>query len=132
MWPTQAGTPPPAGNRKRRWLKTALRGYLILYVRSPSALLDDSIFSPPFLPRMLTKPRTVCACQPVAFMISANVAPLARFISAMTSAFLLPRSVVGLAVLLARPAFFAGLAFLAGVRFVFGRAVSGSRRCAVL
>src|SRR5262249_11866694 len=38
---------------------------------------------------MLTKPRTVCGCQPVASMISASVAPLARFIIAMTSAFLL-------------------------------------------
>ena len=35
----------------------------ILYVRSPPALLDDSIFSPPLLPRMLTKPRTVCGCR---------------------------------------------------------------------
>src|SRR5258706_15162942 len=41
---------------------------------------------------MLTKPRTVCACQPVASMISASVAPLARFIMARTSAFLLLRS----------------------------------------
>ena len=70
--------------------------YLILYIRSPSALLDDSIFSPPFFPRMLTKPRTVCACQPVAFMISVRVAHLARFISAITSAFLLTRSALGL------------------------------------
>src|SRR5450432_4148295 len=54
-------------------------------------------------------PRLHCvACQPVAFMISASVAPLARCISAITSAFLL-----------ARAAFFTGLAFLAGVRFAF-------------
>jgi hypothetical protein len=38
-----------------------------LYVRSPAAFFDDSIFSPPLLPRMLTKPRTVCGCQSVAF-----------------------------------------------------------------
>jgi hypothetical protein len=44
---------------------------------------------------------------------------LARFISAMTSAFLLMRSALALpAAFLARAAFFAGLAFL--VRFGFG------------
>src|ERR1700730_12018269 len=70
----------------------------ILYVRSPAAFLDDSIFSPPLLPRMLTKPRTVCGCQLVAFMISASVVPFASFIMAITSAFLLVRSAFGLAV----------------------------------
>jgi hypothetical protein len=40
---------------------------------------------------MLTKPRTVCFCQPVIFTISANVTPFARFIIAITSAFLLLR-----------------------------------------
>jgi hypothetical protein len=39
------------------------------------------------LARMLTKPRTVCGSQSVAFMISGRVAPLARFIMAITSAF---------------------------------------------
>jgi DNA invertase Pin-like site-specific DNA recombinase len=29
------------------------------YVRSPASFFADSIFSPPLLPRMLTKPRTV-------------------------------------------------------------------------
>src|SRR5260370_35530414 len=72
--------------------------------------------TPPLLPRMLTKPRTMCGCQPVAFMISGSVAPFARFIMAITSAFLLARSAFGLAAaFLARPAFFAGLAFLAGL-----------------
>jgi hypothetical protein len=42
----------------------------------PASLFDDSTFSPPLLPRMLTKPRAVCFCQPVAATISANVAPL--------------------------------------------------------
>src|SRR5260370_41862659 len=37
---------------------------------------------------MLTKPRTVCFCQPVAATISASVTPLARFIMAITVAFL--------------------------------------------
>src|SRR5437667_3121752 len=82
------------------------------YVRSPDALLEDSIFSPPLLPRIETKPRTVCACQPVTFMISASVTPLARFIIAITSAFLLLRSVALPAGFLA--SFFAGLAFFAG------------------
>ena len=65
----------------------------------------DLIFSPPLLPRMLTKPRTVCARHLVAAMISGNVAPLLRFIIAMTSAFLLGRSALGLlAAFLALPA----------------------------
>jgi hypothetical protein len=38
---------------------------------------------------MLTKPRTVCFCQPVASMISSSVTPFARFSIAITSAFLL-------------------------------------------
>jgi hypothetical protein len=60
----------------------------------------------------------VCACQPVVFIISANVisanvAPFARFSIAMISAFLLVRSVGLAAASLAWPPFFAGLAFLA-------------------
>src|ERR1700730_17444770 len=97
----------------------------ILYVRSPAAFLDDSIFSPPLLPRMLTKPRTVCGCQPVAFMISESVAPFARFIISMTSAFLFVRSAFGFpAAFLVRPAFFAGLAFLPALRPSLGFAAS--------
>jgi hypothetical protein len=73
--------------------------FAIRYVRSPAAFLAESIFSPPLLLRMLTKPRTVCFCQPVASMISGRVAPLARFIKAITSAFLLaPDSVAPFAV----------------------------------
>ena len=45
---------------------------------------------------MLTKPCMVCGCQPVAFMIWGNVAPLARSIIAITSVFLLARSAFGL------------------------------------
>ena len=66
-----------------------VRYVVMRYVRSPAAFLLDSIFSPPLLPRILTKPHTVWACQPVASMISASVTPLVRFIIAMTSAFLL-------------------------------------------
>src|SRR5437763_16162413 len=43
---------------------------------------------------MLTKPRTVCFCHPVASMISSSVASFARFIIAVTSAFLLVRDSV--------------------------------------
>jgi len=106
MWPTQNRKRRPAGTGSGVGLKRLRAGYLILYVRSPSALLDDSIFCPPLLPRMLTKPRTVCACRFVTSMISASVAALARFMSAMTSAFLLVRSGLGLAAaFLARTAF---------------------------
>ena len=59
-------------------------------------------------------------CQPVAATISANVAPLARFINETTSAFLLLRSAFGLsAAFLGCRAFFAGLVFLAAVRLPF-------------
>jgi hypothetical protein len=60
-------------------------------------------------------------------MISANVTPFARFIIAITSAFLLVPSAFGLAAgFLAGPAFFAGLAFLPALRAPFGFAVSGA------
>jgi Protein of unknown function (DUF1579) len=65
-------------------------------VRSPPAFFVDSMLWPPLLPRMLTKPRTVCFCQPVVSIISASVTPFARFIIAITSAFLLLRSAAGL------------------------------------
>src|SRR5712691_11451010 len=68
------------------------------------------------------KPRTLCACQPVAFMIWASVAPPLRWSRPRTSAFLLPsRAAAGLPPPLARfpLAGFAGgflppLAFLTG------------------
>ena len=47
---------------------------MILYVRSPAAFFADSMLWPPLLPRMLTNPRTVCFCQPVACTISVSVA----------------------------------------------------------
>jgi hypothetical protein len=100
--------------------------FVILYVRSPAAFLDESILWPPLLPRMLTNPRTVCRCQSVAFMISSRVAPFARCIIAITSAFLLARSPFDLlASFLASVAFFAALAFLAGLRPPLGFADSG-------
>src|SRR5437762_8147618 len=93
--------------------------FAILYVRSPAAFLEDSMLCPPLLPRMLTKPRTVCFCQPVASMISASVAPFDRFIIAMTSAFLLLRSETLSAVGLPG-AFFAAFAFLAAFPALLG------------
>ncbi|HTR39042.1 MAG TPA: hypothetical protein VMH80_24365 [Bryobacteraceae bacterium] len=75
---------------------------------------------------MLTKPRTVWACQPVAAMISADVAPLARFIKATTPAFLLARSSFGLpTAFLAGLVFFAGLFFFVALGLRFGLAGSG-------
>src|SRR5579872_1806532 len=61
---------------------------------------------------MLTKPRTVCACQPVRFMISSSVTPLGRFIRAMTSCFLFERSPLSAGFLVAA-VFFTALAFFA-------------------
>src|SRR5450759_3274720 len=84
------------------------------YVRSPAVLREDSIFSPLLLPSRLTKPRTVCACQPVASLIWGSVTPLARFIIAITSAFLLRRASWSLP-FLAAAAFFAALAFFASL-----------------
>src|SRR5271167_2890249 len=69
----------------------------------PPAFMGDSIFSPPLLAGILMKPRTVSACHSLAAMIFANVAPLARFIIAITSALLPARS---------GAAFFAGLDFI--------------------
>jgi hypothetical protein len=57
--------------------------------RSPASFFEDSISCLPLLPRMRTKPHTVWACHLVAEMISSGGVPLARFIIAMTSAFLL-------------------------------------------
>jgi len=50
----------PARNRKRVLIYAGW-DYLILYVRSPSAALNDSIFSPSSFPKMLMTPRTLCA-----------------------------------------------------------------------
>jgi len=66
---------------------------------------------------MLTNPRTLCACQPVVFKISARVAPFARFMMAITSAFLLLPSRFGF-----RADFFERSAFLAADLVYFPRA----------
>jgi hypothetical protein len=115
LWTTQAGTPPEA-RPEAAFLKVVVgaRYLAILYVRWPAAFFEDSIFSPPLLPRILTNPRTVCRCQPVASIISSSVVPFARCIIASTSAFLLVRSDFGLrASLPAGAGFFALLAFFA-------------------
>ena len=67
------------------------------------------------------------ACQPVAFIISANVAPLARLMRAITSAFLLERSAMGLGAFVGL-AFFASLAFLPDFPFGFGCSASLAAR----
>src|SRR5579863_2843073 len=64
------------------------------YRRALSVGLFDSIFIPSFLVSAPERnPRTECACQPVAFINSAKVAPLDFSSSAMTFAVLLPRAV---------------------------------------
>ncbi len=78
--------------------------------------------------RALTNPRTVWACQPVAFMISASVAPCLRRSRSRTSAFLLP-SRASAAPCLAREAFFGEVAFLP---VLSACGVSGSPCCAAL
>ena len=68
------------------------------------------------------KPRTECACQSVAFMISARVAPPDRFSNSRIFAVLLPsRATPAFLTLAFFPplgAFFAGLAFLAAFAFL--------------
>src|ERR1700694_785740 len=60
------------------------------YTRSPSPRFADSIFSSIFLRSVPErKPRTEWACQPVAFISSAKVAPLDLSRRAMTWALLL-------------------------------------------
>ena len=60
-------------------------------MRPPLSLLVDATAKPIFFPTVPDrKPRTECGCQPVAFMISAKVAPFSRRSRLMTSAVLLP------------------------------------------
>src|ERR1700694_3451894 len=72
---------------------------------------------PIFFPSVpLMNPRTLGACQSVAFMISATVAPSLRFSSSRILSVLLP-SRADLVFLLPLGAFFAGVAFLADLPF---------------
>ena len=81
-------------------------------MRSPASFFDHSTFSPPLLPRMLTKPPRFASASPWLLRSQRTSRPLARLISGMTSAFLLARSALGLlAGFLARSAFFPRLAF---------------------
>src|SRR5256885_217364 len=87
----------------------------MLYTRSPSSRRTEFTVSPIFLPSApLMNPRTLCFCQPVAFMIWARVAPPFRWSRPRTVAFLLPsRAAAGLLPALAGFA----LAALAGFAF---------------
>jgi hypothetical protein len=78
----------------------------------------DSILRPCFLAAVERKPRTLCACQSVAFMISASVAPLARpIISRIFAPLLSARGVLASLAL-------AGLAALFPALAPFGEAVA--------
>ena len=70
----------------------------------------------PRLPEM--KPRTLCACQSVAAMMSASVAPSGRLSMSRTMAFLLPSRVVGVASLAVAP--LAALAFFGATGAAWG------------
>src|SRR5437899_12210476 len=82
----------------------------------PSGIQKNTV-SPIFLASApLMNPRTLWACQPVAFMIWASVAPPLRWSRPRTVAFLLPsRAAAGLLPALARFA----LAALAGLALAF-------------
>src|SRR5579862_6687310 len=89
-------------------------------LRSPSPLLVDTTARFIFLPTVPEmKPRTECACQAVAFMISFKVAPPGRCSRSRILPVLLPgRTPFSLAAFSRRAAFFAPLdAFLAGAGF---------------
>src|SRR5215468_1894531 len=86
-------------------------------MRSPASFFEDSILTLCFLPAVLMNPRTLWACQSVAFMISASVAPLTRpIISRIFAPLLSARGAVALrsdlaaAFLLALASFFGAAA----------------------
>src|SRR5215471_7481668 len=80
-------------------------------MRSPLSVFEDSIFSPRFFPAVERNPRTLCACQSVAFMISASVAPTGRPISSRIFAPLLSaRGALGSFAPVRLTVFFAALA----------------------
>ena len=85
-----------------------------LYTRSPDSFFEDSILTLCFLPAVEMNPRTLWACQSVAFMISARVAPFARaIISRIFAPLLSARGAVALglaAFLLALASFFGAAA----------------------
>src|SRR5438132_1680047 len=113
----------------------------MLYTRSPSPRRAEPTVSPIFLPSApLMKPRTECACQPVAFMIWPSVAPPFRWSRPRTVAFLLPSraaatllpALAGFPLAPLAGAFAAGLVFLPffaaalALLALFGAVVAGS------
>src|ERR1017187_1959904 len=108
--------PEPGGPGRR----AIIRGYLLIrYVRSPPSGLKDSTVYPAFFIAPAMKPRTVCFCHPIVFMISARVAPFFRWSMATTWAVLLPSRgpapSCDLAAFLALGAILAGAVFLGAV-----------------
>src|ERR1700675_4643461 len=87
--------------------------FLTWYTRSPASVFVDSILRPCFLAAVERKPRTLWACQSVAFWISARLAPLGRPISSRIFAPLLSaRGVPASLVRAGLAAFLPTLAFL--------------------
>src|SRR5438552_11387664 len=72
----------PRGRRPQSGTSIQNCYFLTWYTRSPSSVFVDSILSPCFLAAVERNPRTLWACQSVAFWISARVAPFGRPISA--------------------------------------------------
>jgi len=100
-------------------MASAFADCAMAYTRPPSSRLVLWIFNPCLLPRMLMKPRTVCFCQPVVFMICSKMAPPLHCSIAITAAFLPPSRAppasllaAGLAAFLLALACFFGVAFL--------------------
>jgi hypothetical protein len=86
------------------------------YVRWPASFIDDSIFSPPLLPRMLTKPARCAAASCGGHDLSQGCS-FGALHQRDDFGHLVASAACGLlATFLGWRAFFAGLAFLAAVR----------------
>src|SRR5688572_9955956 len=84
-------------------------------MRSPASLFEDSMVMFCFLPTVEMNPRMLWACQPVASISSARLAPFARRINSRIFAPLLsPRGVLASLRALFGPAFFGFALFFVG------------------
>jgi hypothetical protein len=123
MWPTHKQERRP-GRSTKVGVSFGYSYFAMRYVHSPAAFLEGSIFSPPLLPSMLTNSRTgVRLPARCCYDLSQR-----RFISAMTSAFLLAGSAFRFPALFAGAGFFGGLAFFAAARLGFGSGASVASR----